>query len=248
MILLDNRYKGFKITCIMFADQPHHLKGYDRLVFTMCMKEDNEIKADGFTAYPFWHTIVNLDNSYTEDYKLDGFGFDGNTRANIHRAVRAGMTYKINEDWDNYIILQNNFIKAKKLWLKPYEKEFLQQFKGFLINIYDSQGTMLEAGYFVIMGDKLWTLSICSYRLIDKSYERLCSHASRFLYYQAMKYGKEQGCKTLWFNVGKDLDHPDSVSKFKLGFGGKRIQKNTYVKDLNPLLKVAGRFGIGRFD
>ncbi|MGD0728663.1 MAG: hypothetical protein ABR981_01140 [Candidatus Micrarchaeaceae archaeon] len=246
MIIMENRFKGFKIRSISFAEIPEDQKGCDRLVYSLCKKEDSEIKPNGFEAYEIWHTSVDLDKPYSNDYKLDGFGFDGTTRANIHRAVTAGITYRINEDWDNYITLQNKFLKLKKLYPKPYTKESLQQYKGFLITTYH-ENIMLEGGYFVIEDDILWTQSICSYRVIDPQYGKLCSHASRFLYYNAMKYGKEQHCRKLYFGIGKDMDNPTTVAKFKLGFGGTPFKKNIYVKDYNPLLKVAGKFGIGNF-
>lgn len=242
MIILENRYKGFKIKSVTFADEPTDMNGCDRLVFSICKKDDSDIVRKDFKTRPIYHTSIDLKKPTEEIYK----SFNGTTRANLNRAEREGITYKINEDWAQYIELQNKFIKLKKLWLKPYTKEFLQQYKGFLITAYHA-GKMLEGGYFVIEDDILWTQSIFSFRVIDRSYERLCSQASRYLYFQAMKHGKSLGCNSLYFAIGNDIENPTSIGKFKLGFGGTVFKKNIYVKDYNPILKVASKFGVGTF-
>lgn len=247
MVVKTVNYKlGFKMLNVMFADEPTEIKGYDRLYFSLCNKEDNEINAPGFLKALRYCSIVDI--TLPKDKLL--FSFNRTTRNLIYRAQESKeFSYEIvqtSESYKDFFELLNNFIKAKKMWYKPnMSKKDLEDIGNYFICLIRYNSIPVEAGLSNIEenGD-IYTEFMPARRVFEKGYDEICSIASRYAYYKSMEYAREHNGKRFFFLLGNSIENPTPLAKFKMSFNGKIIPKYMYVKNYNPLLKAMTRLNV----
>lgn len=234
MFRITNRIYGFKISQIWFAEQPVDIKGTDRVIFYCCKKSG---EFDGFIKYNSYTNIIDLNLTIEKIQK----GFNDTTRNEIRRAEKEGIQFKINSDYDKFLKMFNSFIKRKKLKLPKMTKENLDMQKHLLFTAY-YKDKLISAHHYLVEDDLLWLIFSCSTEPNGEVTRQMLSYASRYLHNNAIIYAKEKNYKKFSFsslgNNKKEIEsNPNSIAKFKLGFGGTIIEKNFYIKDYSPILK-----------
>jgi len=242
------RYYGLRIAYAKFTEKPEDIPKVSRAYYDLCFNQTDD---PSFKKRPLWRTAVDLNMQDDELYH----SFNGTARANINRGRKDGITTKINSDYANAIEFARRFYKVKRLQLLEPALQLLlkdsneTEFKsksGILVNAYH-KGMMIQGLYFLIGKDRMAPEMVSAYRAFDNSYDRLCSEAVRLCYFDGMCYARDNGIKKEINTIGSDINNPDSIGKFKLGFGGVVFQDYNYVKDFNPILKVLDKLGIRRF-
>jgi lipid II:glycine glycyltransferase (peptidoglycan interpeptide bridge formation enzyme) len=119
-------------------------------------------------------------------------------------------------------------------------KEIILQQNHLLFNAYKDD-KLLVSHFYLVEENMLFLVFSTSIlpKIQDKKDEQAISMSSRYLHYQAMKYGKESGYKNLCFgSIGNDPDSQEGRVKFKLGFGGEIIKKGFLYERLFISVKI----------
>lgn len=238
---------GSRIAYCKFPERVEDIPNVDRAYYDYPLypPEDKAIN-----KRPLWRTAVDITLSNDDLYH----SFNGTTRANINRARKDGIEIKINTHYAEAAEFAKKFYEAKNIpnrgaiypAIEVMKQDEHGKKQGILVTAFHN-GKMIHGEYFLVGDTRMAPELAFSYRAFDSSYDRLCSEAIRLAYYEGMIYARDMGIKSEINTIGPDINNPSSIGKFKLGFCGKQYLDYNYIKDYNPLLKMANKIGIIRF-
>ena len=241
MLEINRNLLSFKIKEIWFAEQPYNIENCDSIFFKSCK---NKVDVEGFTREEHSTLVIDI----TKD--LDELRKDmskGNCRKPINRALHAGITIKLNQNYkDFYSIYKSTKVK------KGLYNIFLDSLYNYEFKITKQYGTLFTAefngeilsghGY---LGDQNTMVSyvIGSKRFEgDKEYRTMVGNASKLIIWEAIKYAKGKDLKE--FDLGgysltaEKGSERYGINKFKESFGGELITKYFYQRDYSKILKL----------
>jgi lipid II:glycine glycyltransferase (peptidoglycan interpeptide bridge formation enzyme) len=214
MLEIKRKKYGFELVQVWFAKAPFEIKNTAQAIFKDCKGQ-----GEGFSCSEFATLTIDLRMGLNEIWR----GMDGSsTRYSINRAEREGVKIRINENFEEFKKIEDDFRKLKSLppvaGLDDYQKFtvlFTAEYKGKVIG-----------GNLFIFDEKnfRWLLG-ASRRLKPGEDKIIIGCANRLLIWEAIKYAKARGIEEFDFGgyyTGREKDEEkERISAFKKSFGGK---------------------------
>ena len=158
----------------------------------------------------------------------------------INRAKRDGAIIRINENYENFLLINNSFRRTKKLSGESLGLEFIKK-NGVLFTA-EISGEAVGGNFFVLDDDNIRWVSGASKRLEDNAKVTLIGNANRLIIWEAIKYAKEKGIKEFDFGgyyTGEEKNESlGKINIFKKSFGGKLAVRYTYRKDYSKIYRA----------
>ncbi len=178
--------------------------------------------------------------------------FKKNTKYEIKRAKREGVSFEIENDLNLFYNYYNEFAKSKKLELLRYDT--LLKYKNNLIITKAVKDGKILSMHGHIYDDKIAILlfSASLFRIVKDNKERnLIGYANRFLHYEEMIYFKSLGCKIYDFGgyaYNTDNKVEQQINYFKDSFScipTKRYIYTSWTLSVFVFLKsIANKLGL----
>lgn len=227
-----------------------------RWIYRLCINCKKTIKGDSlllscYTSYlgpntklfktiP-GHTIqINLEQDGNDIL----MGFKSNTRNEVRRGIKDGLSFRKVEDINEFVDFYNNFAKAKNL--KLIQKKDIEKYPQIVIfaSLYEGKTLTMHANFIdndLQMVSLLYSASIRLDENVDKKYVGI---SNRYLHYMEFLEFQKMGLKTYDFSgVCEDENNHEeySIGQFKKGFGGElKIRYTLYSYPMWILLKLKG--------
>ena len=223
----------FKTKEIWFADYPHDVKGFNRVVFRDCK---NMVDMPGFSRRKHTTLIVDL----TKDLEQIWRNINKSCRYKIKRAKREGVKIKLNQNFEGFYEMNCLFRWTKGLPPPGITAEFMKQHGTLIIS--EFFGKIIAGNVYLEDENNIRYWIGASKRLeANKEKTALIGRANRLIHWEAMEYAKEKGIKE--FDMGgyytrKERDQQkEKINIFKKDFGGKLIAYYIYQKDYSKIYK-----------
>ena len=192
---------------------------------------------------PWWYCkrkahscVIDLTKSLDEILS----GMKSNTRNEIRRAEREGCTFKVADNYDEFIQMYNSFCRSKNLNDFTDESR-MKKYDHLLITKAERNGKTLAMHSTIldVDGGRSMLQFSCSPRLEDGIDAKVIGWANRFLHFKDLEWLKENGFSSYdWSGVCVDPENPAySIGKFKLSFGGSGVYEDWIL--LSPLYVAA---------
>jgi len=209
----------FKRKEIWFGDRPFDVDGVDEVVFRSC-KEN--IQLDGFQTEVFTTMVIDLNN----DVEYIWQNMDFSMQKAIKRAIREGITVRLNEDHENFYRLNCLFRQQKGEAITVADVEFMKKY-GPLFTAY-FENRLLAGQFYLEDAENIRGLASASLRLqADEDIAGLVGRANRLLYWEAIKYAKQKGIKVFdmggYYTGEKKDEQKEGINQFKKKFGGQIV-------------------------
>lgn len=148
-----------------------------------------------------------------------------NTRNEIKRAIKEGVEFSHNEDYESFVPFYNDFCEQKGIDYKT-DVPTLKKYNRTIITVARYGDTILAMHATVVnTADKVaMLLYSCSHRMGDGIDRKIIGWGNRFLHYKDFEYFKELGIERYeWNGICTDPSRPDvyNISLFKLSFGSE---------------------------
>jgi lipid II:glycine glycyltransferase (peptidoglycan interpeptide bridge formation enzyme) len=235
MLELDRKYMGFKSKMIFFADHPYDVDKVDYVYFSHIRKM---FDAPGFEREEWRNAIIDL----KKGPELLWNNMSNKCRSDIKRSERDGITIHVNENFEEFIKLNSEFRKAKNLppIFRPYLKPPLPNFCALFTAKH--QDEVIVGILFVKDNKEMYGMLGASKRLqVSKNDTALISRANRRLWWEAMRWGSEQGLLTIDMGSfpakGTDPEQ-EGVSEFKRRLGAEAVTSYVYSKTYTRKAKI----------
>ena len=231
MIELSRRPPGLHIKQIFFADRPFDVDGCDAVQFPHC-KTDVDLK--GFKQTP-QNTIV-VDLSVGKD-KLWA-NLNKNYRTEIRSALRSGIVIRRNEDYDAFLVLNNEFRARKGIKPSTLPLDFMK--KNCVLVTAQSNGEIVSGLLFVVDGNDMLGLLGASKRLeADHDRSQWIAKINKLLFWEIFKCGLESGARYADLGgYGQEINPSSGIDSFKSGFGGQVVHLFNYEKEYTLKVKL----------
>ncbi len=225
MLELDRRIMGMRIKKIYFADHPYDIPGIDWLDFLHVHK-----KVDGplFVREEWTNAIIDLTGSEERIWS----NMASKCRSDIRKSEKDQVEIAVNENFEEFIKLNSDFRKARGLapifgyLLRPPLPEYCTLFTARY------QGELIASTLFLRDDREMQGILSASKRLaVDREETALIARATRRLWWEAAKYGREQGLSIMDMGnfppKGTDADR-EGVSEIKRRFGAIPVKTYCY--------------------
>lgn len=236
MLGVESNLYGFRTRTIWFAEEPYDMQDVDSVCFLACKKK---IDLDGFEREDGATMIIDLKAGTDAIWS----GFASKCRSAIRKAEKEGTEVRINQDYEGFIALNDNFREEKGLPADSRTPAFMKA-HGVLFTAW-LNGELVSGVYFLKDEHNMLGLLAASKRLEAESNERRTSiaNANRLLFWEGMKYGVENGFEVYdlggYYN-GKEPDpEKERINEFKRRFGGTVVDDYIYRKDYSLKMKMA---------
>lgn len=227
--MLEIEYKRFifKTKEIWFSNILFDIKNYDVVVFRSCK---NKIDVKDFLCTESATLIIDLTDSLDSIWNAMS---KSSCRYAIKRAMRDGVTVKVNQNYSNFYDLNRSFRRHKKISSFNIDPEFMKKYGTLFTAEIDNE---ILTGQFYLNDENnmRWLLGASKRLETDNVTATLIGNANRLLIWEAIKYCKEQDIKEFDFGgyyIGEKHDEPrERINLFKRSFGGKIFPIYTYEK------------------
>lgn len=219
---------------IWFADFPFDVKNYYRVDFRYCK---NKVSIPGFKCEEQTTLIIDLTQSLDAVWN----NMAKNCRYEINRAKKLGVKVKINQDYEKFCLINEQFRKKKGLAIYNENTQILKN--NYTLFISEWNHEILGGALFIEDKNNIRWLIGSSQRLdVDKKKASLIGSANRLVIWEAIKYAKDKEIKEFDFGgyyTGKEKDEQkEGINIFKKYFGGKLVTRYDYKKDYSVMYKI----------
>lgn len=234
MIEIQTKRFVFKKKSIWFSDYPFDVTNCDLVVFYACK---NKTDLDGFICEDSPTLIIDL----TKDIETLWKNIEGRTRRYIKKATKEGIEIKINKDFKGFNELYYKFVSQKRFESLGEDLNIMRRY-GTIFNAY--KDNEMIAGLMTIEDPLNMRILAGGSRRFegDKKMSNFVSWANRALIWEAIKFGKEKGCKEFdlgGYYTGEDKNDPRyNINLFKLKFGGRVVTYYKYIKYYSLIYKL----------
>jgi len=163
----------------------------------------------------------------------------------VNRAIMDGVKIKLNENYEDFYVINCRFRDAKNLSSLPVTVDFMKKY-GILF-VAEFNGEIVAGAFFLGDTDVIRCIQHASKRLESgRDKATLIGNASHLLIWEAMKYAKQKGIKE--FDMG-GYSTDSSLRydyRFKRSFGGRVVKRFTYQKYYSPFVYAYTVLGISR--
>lgn len=236
MLEIDHSAYGFKWKTIWFSEHPYDVSEYDCVIFRQCSKD---IVLEGFSKQEFTTLIIDLTKDEDELWKNMS---KSSCRYAINRAIKDGVTIRINEEYDRFYDLNDNFRKLKGISSYNVNVEYMKKYCTLFVA--ESEGDLLGGQLYLNDRDRFRWLLGASKRLddCDDNKKTLIGNANRLTIWKAMLRAKDAG-KSVFdmggYYTGKNNDpQMEGINKFKESFGGELVTYYHYQKDYSKIFSL----------
>ena len=206
-------------------------------LFAQSVRFGDLFKAVLYTGYrgdkdkiPFYYSKYTGHSSYidlTEPMDTIFASMKSNTRNEIRRAEREGITAQEGNSMERFIEFYNDFCKSKGLNDLTSQSR-MSKYPNVMLTEAVQGGNILAMHANVLdEGSRIaFLLYSCSPRFESGIDKKLIGWGNRYLHYKDLEWLKEKGYKIYdWSGVCTDPDNPRySIGQFKLSFGGKLVE------------------------
>lgn len=212
----------------------------DYLVFKQCGTEVVDPKL--FTSKQEFTTLhIDLTKS-TQEIRSK---FGKHCRRDIKQGEKLNLDYEINKNADDFIVLLNELIEAKKHTKKITLQEYqLYIPHGDIFTVTEDDN--LLCGHFYLKDKTRCRLFWSASKRMTKGLEKKVGLINRWLHWQAIQHYKAEGLKVYDFG-GLNLDENSpayGITKFKMSFGHSIVKEYHYSVINSVSLKIAHRLGL----
>lgn len=235
-IIIDHSFFFFKKRDIFLSEFPYDTGDkFDVVRFNYCTQR---INLPGYTCEEKLTSTIDLQQESEEIWNK----MDRKLRQKIKRATKEKITWKINENFDEFYTISKDFWK---------QKNFAPRIGVFLglelptIKIMKTYGTLFTAelngeilsGHLYLEDNEniLAWISTSKRLTVDKETSKLINYANCLLHWQAITYAKEKSIKTFnWGGISLDPKN-NTINAYKLSYGGQLEPSYFYSKVNNKL-------------
>ena len=209
-----------------FSELPFDVKNYDAVFFYACRKN---VCLPGFKKIEAKTIAINLEDDHEKLWK----GLNESTRRYVKKAIKTGITLKINQDYNRFLQMFQAFVKKKQFKAFPFDEESMKKI-GTLFTA-ELHGEILAGMFAVQNSENMRFLFGGSKRLEkDKEIARLASWANKFIFWKMIEYAKEMNYKLFDFGGYSGITHQNdpktTIDFFKRQFGGTIVTYYNYEK------------------
>jgi len=213
-----------------------------RNLFDYSFYKDSFLKS-GWSYEPYLNVKLNLVGVTKENlFSL----FKYNRRREIKQSIINGAVYhlcsKREEVFSVYQILRNIYRENVKLPLPSFDF-FFEFFKNNILKVFVviHEERIIGGSFCLILPEKgLYTFYYCGQR--DYHKRIFPTHLAVFA---ALEYAVENKIPVVDFMGAGRPDVEYGVRKYKLEFGGELVEQGRFLKVLNPILYILGKFSLG---
>lgn len=240
MLELDRKIMGLTLRTVYFAEQPSDMKAVDWLVFSHIRRK---VDAPGFSREEWINAIVEL--SKGKDHVWNNMA--GKCRAEIRKSEKDDLTVKVNDRFEDFIILNQEFRKAKGL--PPVFEEHLHPPLPRFCSLFTAElnGDLLGGLLFIRDEKEMYGMLGASRRLqVAKEDTALISRANRRLWWEAAQWGIENGIHIMDmgnFPSSNNESDMEGVGEFKRRFGAEAVNSYVYRKTYTIRARIASSIG-----
>ena len=226
---------------------------FDVVAFNFCK---NKINLPGYECTETLTSTIDLTQESEEIWNK----MDRKLRQKIKKASKENITWKINENFNEFYAISKNFVKQKKftprigafLGLEIPSVKIMKKY-GTLFTA-ELNGEMLCGHLYLEDNENILAWISTSKRLeVNKETSKFINYANCFLHWQAINYAKEKSIRT--FNWGglwsmEDALDPkkNSINAYKLSYGGQIETCYSYSKINNKLYEKLSYLYINFFN
>lgn len=200
---------------------------------------------------PFYY-IVTHGNSAISDLTLSIEELlnqmKSNTKNEIRRAVKEGIDFTANVDFEEFVPFYNSFCESKGLDDIVTIPRLLKYDKTIITKTSINGQPLAMHATVVSKEQKLaFLLFSCSQRFDSGVDKKMIGWANRYLHYKDFEFLKSIGVETYdWSGVCIDPNDPRySIGQFKMSFGGKLIDSPSFYTPMYGMLLLCRNFLIG---
>jgi len=224
----------FKTKEIWFSDYPYDVEDCDSVTFRECK---NRVDLKGFNREDFTTLVIDL----TQELDMLWKNMENNScRRRIKRAERDGIKIKLNQNYEEFLDIDQSFKEDKGLPIGSLEIEFMKRF-GILF-VEEFNGEIIGGHFYLKDENNIRSLIASSKRLeVSKEMASVIGNANRLVIWHAIQYAKKIGIKE--FDMGgyysgmmKD-EQRERINIFKKSFGGMLCTHFAYHKDYSKIYK-----------
>lgn len=227
MLELKRKIYNFNIKDIWWADEPYDVDNCASVTFH-ASKSRGDIK--GFSREEFTTLVIDL----TQELDQIWNNMNKYNRRDINKAKKSGFEIKINENYDEFYKINNQFTEDKGIDSYLINVEFMKKY-GTLFTA-EFNGETVGGHFYLADKDNIRCLIGSTKRLsVSKEEARLLADANRLLLWEAIVYAKNEGIKRFdlgGYYTGKKSDpQKESINTFKKSFGGQLFEYDIYQKN-----------------
>lgn len=234
MLEIERKLYRFKIKDIWWANEPYNIKDYDGVTFHACK---NKTVVEGFRCLEFTTLVIDLSQDLDVIWKNMS---QSSCRRFINRAIREKIKIKLNQNYEEFYLINKLFRKNKNLNSSFINIEFMKKYGTLFVAEYN--GEILGGIFYLEDKDNIRGWYGATKRLeADKEIQKIAGDANRLIHWEAIKYAKVKGKKEYDFGgfyTGKiKEEQKENINNFKKSFGGKLTTHYIYKKDSSKIYK-----------
>jgi hypothetical protein len=237
-VIIDHVFLTFKKRDIFLSEFPYDTGDeFDVVRFNYCK---HKIVLPGYSCEERLTSIIDLQQESEEIWNK----MDRKLRQKIKRATKENITWKMNENFDEFYEISKDFLKQKKiapriglfLGLELPTVELMKKY-GTLFTA-ELNGEILSGHLYLEDSENILAWISTSKRLaVDKETSKIINYANCLLHWQAINYAKGKSIKTFnWGGISLDPKNT-SINTYKQSFGGQTEPSYFYSKMNNILYK-----------
>lgn len=232
-IIIDYPFLIFKKRDIFFSEFPDDTaETFDVVTYNYCKKK---IDLPGYTCVEKLTSTIDLTQGSEEIWNK----MDRKLRQKIKKASKEQITWKINENYDEFYAISKDFVRKKHFTLG------LGAFLGLdipTVKVMKTYGTLftaelngevLSGHLYLEEGENILAWISTSKRLeVSKETSKLINYANCLLHWQAITYAKEKSIRSFnWGGISLDPKNT-SINTYKLSYGGE-IEPSYFYSKVN---------------
>lgn len=167
-----------------------------------------------------------------------------NTRNEIRRAEKEGVSFEVVSDLREFVVFYNDFCKSKGFGDYTSEAR-MRKYRTALLTkaVHDGKVLAMHASLLDNQSHVALLMFSCSHRLESGCDKRMIGWGNRYLHYKELEYLKNAGYTHYdWSGVCTDKNNPAyTIGQFKLSFGGKPVESITLKTPVFSFLECVRR-------
>lgn len=230
MSVLVFRYKE-----IWFGERPCDVSGFDRVIFRECRAKQD---VPGFQRSDFTTLVIDTGQDLDTLWKAMSHS---NCRKPINRAIKSGVTVKVDQRYEEFAAINRKFRKDKGLDAGLLSIDYMKRYGTLFVTEYDGQ---VLSGLFCLRdNERMMQLYTGSKRLeaIGED-QNFIGNANKLMIWESIRYAKEHGIEEYdWggYYTGVAPDpQKEQINVFKKRFGGEIATRYNYLKNYSIPLKL----------
>jgi hypothetical protein len=235
-VIIDYPFLIFKKRDIFLSEFPYdNDHEFDVVTFKYCK---NRINLPGYKCEEKLTATIDLKQKTEEIWDK----MDRKLRQKIKKATKENISWKINENFDEFYTISKDFVKQKNftprigaiLALDVPTVKIMKKY-GTLFTA-ELNGEILSGHLYLEDNENILAWISTSKRLaVDKETSKLINYANCLLHWQAINYAKEKSIRTFnWGGISLDPKN-NSINAYKLSYGGQ-IEPSYFYSKINNIL------------